>query len=154
MFVTYSPKGQEPQHWEFIPDDVFQDDAELVEKRFGGDWDAFLEGVRDGSARARRVLLWHLMRQDHPRLRFEDVPRFRMGEIKAEFSAAELREYADKLERIDRAGLGDDEIAALNAVASRVQTELTDALLRERGDDVDLEKTVQEAAPGKADSNS
>lgn len=154
MFVQYKPKGEPEQSWEFVPDDVFEDDAELVEKHFGDDWDEFLKGVRAGKARARKVLLWHLMRQTHPKLRFDDVPRFRMGEVTAEFSSTELRELAAKLELTDRTNLDDERLAELDAIARGLQTELTDALLREHGnaEAVEAAQVALEVEPtGKAD---
>jgi hypothetical protein len=66
-----------------IPDEVTQSQAEMIEKRYGGRWDAFTEDVRAGGARARRVLLWHLQRQTHHTLRYEDTPDFRMGDLRS-----------------------------------------------------------------------
>jgi len=150
VFVQYKPKDGDAQSWEFVPDDVFEDDAELVEKYYGADWDEFLNGVRGGKARARKVLLWHLMRQQHPRLRFDDVPRFRMGEVTADFSSDELRELIAKMDRLDRTGMDDDRVAELDGVSRQLQVDLTDALLREHGT-AEAAEAAQEAEPaGKA----
>ena len=93
MFVTYSPEdGAEPQRWTFDPKRVRAGRAEMIERRAGVNWDAWLIAVQSGSMRARRVLLWHLMTTDHPTMRSEDVPDFLAGEVLVEHSAAELVE--------------------------------------------------------------
>lgn len=129
MFVQYTPKDGDAQTWDFVPDDVFEDDAELIEKHSGATWDTFLDNLRGGQARARRVLLWHLTRQVHPKLRFEDTPRFRMGELVVEFGAAELRELIDKLAKADV--VGEEREQERQDILARLEVELTDALLRE-----------------------
>lgn len=135
MFVQYKPKDGEAQQWDFDPDEVRQSQAEMVEKRYGANWDAFLAAVRGGEAKARRVLLWHLIRLTHHTLRIEDVPDFRMGELTVEYSSTELRQLKDQLDRIDPNALPEDQAAELDLTRARVMQELTDALLRERGDD-------------------
>jgi len=97
MKVTYAPAGADPQVWDFEPDEVTQSQAELIEKRYGRNWDQFLQDARQGSAKARRVLLWHLLRQTHHTLRVEDVPDFRMGDVKVEHTVAELIELRDRV---------------------------------------------------------
>lgn len=92
MFVTYSPEGAEfPTSWEFDPNRVRQSAAEMIEKRYGGRWSDFIQAVQAGEAKARRVLLWHLMVRDgHPSLRYEDVPDFYMGELEVDYSVDDL----------------------------------------------------------------
>lgn len=131
MFVQFKPKGEPVQSYDFDPADVFQSQAEMVEKRYGQNWDAFVDGVKDGEAKARKVLLWHLMRTVHHNLRFEDTPDFRMGELVVEFSSSELRTMIHKLGAVDRNVLTAERSGELDGIESRLQTELTDALLRE-----------------------
>ncbi|MET9301786.1 hypothetical protein ABZX66_20930 [Micromonospora aurantiaca] len=97
MHVTYSPADGETQRWEFDPGKVRASQAELIEKRFGGNWDSFRTEVQAGSIRARRVLLWHLLTREHHTLRFEDTPDFYAGELVVEHSAQELGQLKDRL---------------------------------------------------------
>lgn len=90
MKITYAPAGGQPKVWDFQPAETSQPDAEEIERRYGKLWDEFLEDLRKGGSRARRVLLWHLQRREHPTLRYEDTPVFKMGELSAEFSVDEL----------------------------------------------------------------
>ena len=79
MLVTYRPEDNADgvREWEFDPDRVRQSDAEMIEKRSGlPSWTKWVEAIQAGSASARRVLLWHLMRKEHHTLRLEDTPDF------------------------------------------------------------------------------
>lgn len=91
MKVTYKPEDGEARSWEFKPGRVRQSAAALVEKAYGKPWDQFCGEVQAGSITARRILLWHLMRGDHPVLRLEDVPDFYADEVLIEHDADELR---------------------------------------------------------------
>lgn len=106
MIVTYAPEGHEPQSWEFDPGKVRASRAEMIERRAGESWETWLMQVQQGSMRARRVLLWHLMSQTHPTLRYEDAPDFMAGELTIQHTRAEL---AEMRERIAAAGLPDDQ---------------------------------------------
>lgn len=101
MKVTYKPDGGEPQLWTWDPGDVRQSEAEAIQKRYGGTWDDFAAGVRNGDARARRILLWHFQRQTHPTLRYEDTPDFRMRELTVEFDVDELIAIRDRVLKAD-----------------------------------------------------
>lgn len=127
MHVTYKPEGQEPQRWEFNPGRVRQSEAEIIEKRFGGNWDVWRNEVRSGSARARKVLLWHLLRREHHALRFEDTPDFFMDELLVEHSVAELVELR---ERIEKANL---DAETREQIMTGLDIEITDATAREEG---------------------
>lgn len=143
MYVEYKPKDGEPSAWDFTPGEVFQEDAEQVEKHYGRNWDDFLDDVRSGNARARKVLLWHLIRQDHPKLPFADAPRFRMGELVVHHSSTEIRELLDKVHKLDASGVDEER---RQAIVAGLNVDLTDALLRERGDTaVDVDEPVGKA---------
>lgn len=93
--VTFTGEGasrDEPKIWLFDPDEVDVGEAERIEAEMGErrDWDDFVQGVIDNKVRARRVLLWHLRRRDHPDavLAFRDVT-YRMGELKVELGSIE-----------------------------------------------------------------
>lgn len=123
MFVTYRPEGSDaPQTWEWEPRKVRASRAEMIEKRAGENWEAWLMGVQQGNMRARRVLLWHLMSMPHPTMKFEDTPDFYAGELEIQHSAAELVEMR---ERIVKAGMADDAQAAQILMAIDLELEET-----------------------------
>jgi len=108
MFVTYTPEGnaEGQRRWTFLPGRVRQSEAAAVEKAYGSNWDQFCAEAQAGSIRARRVLLWLLMRRDHPTLRLEDVPDFYTEELVVQHSADELRQVR---ERVEKSGLSEAE---------------------------------------------
>lgn len=129
MWVTYKPEDQPAeaaQRWEFNPDRVRTSEAELIEKRYGANWDTWRNDVRAGSARARRVLLWHLIRRKHNTLRYEDTPDFYMDELLVEHSVAELLELKERLAKakVDDEGMREQ-------MATALDIEITDAMARE-----------------------
>lgn len=130
--------GDAPQRWTFDPDDVTVDEAERIEAALGrgATWGTFTAGLIDGTARARRVLLWHLLRRDHPdaNLMFSDVPVFKMGELKIEFGTAEIGLLIQQVEDNDRVS---PERKA--SVIADLQSELADAALAEAERDVFIE---------------
>lgn len=101
--VTYTGEGasrDEPKVWLFDPDEVDVAEAERIEAELGASraWDDFVEGVLDNKVRARRVLLWHLRRRDHPDavIAFRDVT-YRMGELKVELGSIEYDKIIESL---------------------------------------------------------
>src|SRR5882757_2249763 len=93
MYVVYAPENPadgDRHEWSFSPGRVRADEAELLEKEFGGTWDEFQAGVQQGSMKARRVMLWHLLRLTHPGMNFRDVPNFISDELTVEYSVKEL----------------------------------------------------------------
>jgi hypothetical protein len=90
MFVTFKPEGQEPQSWDFDPSRVKASICEMIEKRAGEPFEAWAMSIRSGKARARRVLLWHLISRDGHVLKFEDTPDFAFGELTVEHSVFEI----------------------------------------------------------------
>lgn len=109
MDVTYTPEGETAQTWNFNSGRVRTVEAEQIEARSGMRYEEWVLAIQAGGARARRVLLWHLMRRDHPKLRFEDTPDFYMDELVLEYDATELREL---LARLDDPSIELDEEAA------------------------------------------
>lgn len=114
MIVTYTPEGQDAQQWEWEPNKVRAVEAELVEKRFGDNWEQFKVAVMQGSTKARRVLLWHLLKRAHATIRLEDVD-YATGELTVEMTKVEL---ADMRAAIVKArGISDrDREQALTAI--------------------------------------
>ena len=95
MFVTYSPEDGEPRIWEFLPGQVRVSEQIIVEKQFRGTWLEFKTGIMSGDAAARQVLLWHLLRREHPAIPFRDVPDFLDDELVLSQSLAEVTKSYD-----------------------------------------------------------
>lgn len=96
MHVIYTPEDGDRQEFTFDPGRVRASAAEMVEKRFGENWDTFVMGVQAGNIRARRVLLWHLLTRQHPAMRIEDTPDFFADEVLVQFSVAELTSLRER----------------------------------------------------------
>lgn len=102
MFVTYAPEDPadgDRREWTFKTGRIRASEAQVLERQFGANWDNFALGVQQGNMHARRVMLWHLLRREHPMLRYDDVPDFFTDELTVEFSVEELtplREQAAK----------------------------------------------------------
>jgi hypothetical protein len=102
VIVNYRPGGEAAQQWEWHADEVSAGEAELIEKRFEGTWDGFLLAVTQGSMRARRILLWHLLRSEHPTLKLDDL-QFKVGELSVDFDKTELQQmYDEAVKRSDQ----------------------------------------------------
>lgn len=129
MFVRWDPEdGSEPKVYDFDPDDVLSKEATAVEKAYGNQsWEVWLNNLRIKEAKARRVLLWHLMRRDHPNLRFEDTPDFRMRQVKVEMSVKELRELMARTEQMK---LSEE---AREQMRMAFEIDIRDAMQRETG---------------------
>ncbi|MFD8531533.1 hypothetical protein ACFV0L_29345 [Streptosporangium canum] len=125
MFVTYRPEDGAEQRWTFDPKRVRAAKAEMIEKRAGENWDAWLVALQSGSMRARRVLLWHLLTVDHLTLRWEDVPDFFAGELLVEHSVEELAEIRT---RISKASMSDGQ---REQVLIAIDSEISAAMDRE-----------------------
>lgn len=103
MKVIYRPDGGTEQVWDYKPDDLPYAEAEAVEDVLDVTFDEFRQKVARGGAKARRALLWVLLRRDSPRLRFSDVQLRRAGELIVEWDSAEIA-------RIREATLNDDDM--------------------------------------------
>lgn len=122
MKVTYTAGPDDVQQWDFDPDEVTQSQAELIEKRYGQNWDTFLTDVRQGSAKARKVLLWHMLRLTHHTLRYEDTPDFKMGALKVEHSLDEMLHIRD---RVLKSNLAEEE---KEGILAALDVEITEAM--------------------------
>lgn len=135
MHIVYAPEGNDPQVWEFDADKVRSSVCEQIERTYGENYDAWATGVQRGNARARRVLLWHLTRLDHPTLKYTDTPDFLRGELKVSYAVDEL---AAMRARVLKADVTDDQ---RQAALVAIDIDMTEAMEREAVD-----------APGKAPS--
>ena len=70
MKLFYRPEGQPEQTFDFEPESATSVEAEAAEDWGGTAWDSwpeFLEKVASGHIRARRVLLWLMLRRSNPK---------------------------------------------------------------------------------------
>lgn len=137
MRITYEPEGEPAQEWDFDPQDIRASEAEIIEKRYGENFGPWTAGVQGANMRARRVLLWHLMRRQHHTLRYEDTPDFRAGELKVDYSVAELEEMRSNAAKVP-------DVAQREKILTQIEVAMSDALEREAAVE----------PPGKASSKS
>lgn len=122
MWVTYRPDDQDVQEWWLHLDDIGDNEAEMIEARSGLDWEEWKVRLLRGNTRARRALLWALLRRQHLALRYEDV-HFSRRTFEIEFDAQELGEMVAEIEkRQAKRPLSDEEQAGLEALRSELET--------------------------------
>lgn len=73
----YSPDGQEPQQWEFDPNDWTVGEMKTVERIYGKPRDEFLADVNNEWVDARALLLWIVRRRKEP-----DLPLTAVDDLK------------------------------------------------------------------------
>lgn len=128
MQVEWDPENGEPKStWEFNQGDVLGSDAKLVEKHYGGSWDQWVQGLRVGEFQARAVLLWYMMKLVNPKLKFADLPDFRVRQLTVQMGVSELKEL---FERAKRMKMSPDNWEAFEAA---FEVDLRDAVEREGG---------------------
>lgn len=127
MHVTWdSEDGSDVVELEFKPDnDLLSKEAEEIEKLFGAPIEQWINELRMKSAKARRLLLWWMLRQNHRRLAFKDVPDFRLRQMKVEMDVEELREL---WKRLSQTKMDEDKRDALRAA---FELDIRDAMARE-----------------------
>ena len=138
MQVKYEPLDRadgDPQAWEIDLRRMRVSEAEQLERASGMTKDEFDVAVLAGNSKARRVLLWHLMKRAHPRLPLRDVPDFYFDELELELSIPELERYRGQIEkaptlsdaeRIDMLDAIEIQIAGLRKAAGEVDGEIAD----------------------------
>ncbi len=132
MFVKWNPENGEPeQTFNFDSGEVMRKQAARIEKYYDGSFEQWVAGLMIGQIEARAVLLWHMLSQVHDKLRFEDVPDFRVRQLTVEMGVKELQ---DLLKRVKKMKLPDAQREAFN---SQFESDLHDAMTRE-GYDPDL----------------
>lgn len=126
MLVNWDPEdGEQPQTWRFDPNDVLRKEAQAIEQQYGEGYDQWLQALRVGQIKARTVLLWHMLRQVHSKLRFEDVPDFRVRQLTVQMDVGELR---DLWTRLSRTKMSPELRAQLEAA---FEVDLRDAMARD-----------------------
>lgn len=106
MLVKYMPEDKPAEHkeWEFDPNKVRRNRAEMIERRYGKRYSVWVAEIQAGEMAARAVLLFHLMNLDMPQFRWEDVPDFAFGELELDYALADLQ----KLRReVDESAMDD-----------------------------------------------
>jgi hypothetical protein len=96
MYVTYMPDEGDKQEFIFNPNDINNFDAESIESVTGWDWDEFYMHLQKGSTKARRALLWVLLRAQHRGLQFRDV-QFKKKQLEVEYDKSEVQELIDNI---------------------------------------------------------
>jgi hypothetical protein len=119
VIIKYSADGKDPQKWTWDPGSVLAAEAMAIEKRADCNWDEFRDRVLHGSTAARQVLLWHLLKHDHPNLKLADVT-FRTGEVEVQMDGKELTKLRADIEQGDTY---DDEVRT--KLLERIDLELT-----------------------------
>jgi hypothetical protein len=120
--IIYTPADGDEQRWDWEPKQVRARDAELIETKADATWDEFQMQLLGGRMRARRVLLWFLLRKDHPTLKLDDVD-FAVGEVKAEHTVGELQELREGV--VDAPRLPEDRReAALEMIDKQIAEQL------------------------------
>lgn len=101
MLVTWDPEdGSDKQTWQFDPDEVLRKDATQIERHFGGSWDQWLAALQIGKIDARAVLLWYMLKLVHPKTRFDDVPDFRVRQLRVDQGVTELKRLYDRVKKM------------------------------------------------------
>src|SRR5437879_3742757 len=98
MIVKYAPSGGETSEWTYKAEDLPSSDAEDIEDAMGVTFDEYQVKLMTGGAKARRALLWVLLRRENKILKFENVS-FKMGELSVDFDAEELGRIKDAIQK-------------------------------------------------------
>jgi hypothetical protein len=131
LFVIYQPEDGDRQEWTFNPGRVRATEGQVLLREFGQiSWDMFIQGIRQNDLHARRVLLWHLIRRQHPMVKFADTPDFYADEMTVEFSTVELAEMLDKVASTKVSAAEKEQLTAL------FEAELEIARQREEANDL------------------
>ncbi|WP_163553044.1 hypothetical protein, partial [Candidatus Frankia alpina] len=125
MYLTYQPEGSdEPQRWPYDPRKTFRAvEREMIERRSSMTYAEWSKAVLNGSSLARRVLLFMLLKREHPTTRYEDVD-FAWDEVRLEYSRQEITEMRGQLgERFQGQDLLDAQAALDEEIATAIDDE-------------------------------
>ena len=127
MHVEWDPEveGEQKQTWQFDPGDVTRKQATKIEEHFDGSYDQWTAGLMMGKVHARAVLLWHMLSQVHAKIKFEDVPDFRVRQLTVQMGSAEIHDLWKRAKRIK---MTPDQREAFEA---QIVEDMKDALGRE-----------------------
>jgi hypothetical protein len=108
--ITYAPRDGERREWTWKPSEMPSQEAELIEDVMDLPYQAFIAKWLSGSTRARRALLWVLLRREVPALEFGQV-RFLLDEVGDDFDDDEIANMRARLNEpepddpVEQAGL-------------------------------------------------
>lgn len=122
MRIIYTPPDGDKVEWIWKPGEVASAEAESIEEATGWDYPEFVNRFLAGSMRAKRALLWSLLRREQPRLQFGQVS-FAVQNLYDEFDEEEIARAQAAL--AEQAGNEDDPVddAARQRVAERLAEE-------------------------------
>lgn len=101
MWVKWDPEnGEAERTWVFDSGDVMRKHAIQIERHYGSSWDEWLRNLQMGQIQARAVLLWYMLVQVHPKLRFDDVPDFRVRQLTVEMGVSELKDLWERAKKV------------------------------------------------------
>lgn len=156
MLVEFTPEGQaEPTVWTYKRNKVMSKRGEMIERVYGDTFERWNVGLVQGSMRARRVLLWHLIGLEHPRLKYADLDDFAADQLVLRFDSGELKAMRDNVS--DDKKLSEDEREAMteylhseyvDAMRRELDIEAADADADQPLTDEELEALVEAAAAG------
>jgi hypothetical protein len=114
MFLKYTPDDADPQTFEFYLGKLRTMEAEAIEKHTGLNYGSdYKQALLMGNVRARRALLWTLLRRQHPTLKYADVD-FADDELVIEY---DTDEWADIRAAVEKATHLDEEARAVQLAA-------------------------------------
>lgn len=153
MFLRFRPDGAtEDTLYEFRPDKTPWPRAAAAEKFYSKSvgerrtWEQLKADALQGGIAARRVALWIAMTDQHPLLRWDDVPTFDAGQLVMEYSRGELLKMRDSIAKSDSMFEGERD-----AVLTQLDSDIEKAPVGsdEPEPEPDPEIVEPEAEPGK-----
>lgn len=128
MIVTYTPHDPaagDARTWSFNPRrEIPASVCVVIEKMSGMKFADWIDACLDDDIIAGRVLLWHLLKREHPSLRFDDTPDFFPDELVVEADSVELEEFRKTVATAPlRPGVTEDE---RQEVLERIEKELAE----------------------------
>lgn len=119
MRLTYSPDGVDPMHWDFTTGDLYEHEAEAMERQTGQTIAELGQALVKGSTTAVHAFLWVLMRRQEGRrgLKYDQVS-FRLREVTIDLDPDEKHRVLEALDAKTARGevLGEQEQAAYDAL--------------------------------------
>lgn len=97
MIITFTPTDSERRVYEFDPNKLMSVEAELVEKKVGKPYGQAVTDIMQGSALARRALVFVLEKRTHPTLNW-DAFDFPFDAVEFEFDRDELTDMRARVE--------------------------------------------------------
>ncbi len=108
MIIKFTPVEGDTREYQFKPKKLMSPEAEAIERIVGKPYAEAVQAVMQGSALARRALVYTLEKRAHPTLKWPDFV-FPFDAVEVEFDAEELAEIRAGVESAP--GLSDEERA-------------------------------------------